>query len=70
MKDYLYAILPVQLILIIALGLMVFELNTFTVSGTSAAMLAGNSAGWDGIGAVVVAEGRMGAAGSMLVDLW
>lgn len=31
MKDYLYAILPVQLILIIALELMVFDLNTFTV---------------------------------------
>jgi hypothetical protein len=40
------------------------------VSGTGAAMLAGGPAGWVGIGAVVVAEGLMGSAGSMLVDLW
>lgn len=40
------------------------------VSGTGAAMLAGGPAGWVGIGAVVVAEGIIGSAGSILVDLW
>jgi len=40
------------------------------VSGTGAAMLAGGPAGWVGIGAVVVAEGIIGSASSILVDLW
>lgn len=48
-------------------GVVAFPL---AMSGTGAAMRARGSAGRIGIGAVVVAEGLMDSAGSMLVDLW